>query len=322
MSSVENVGSKSPTISKRTFWLIRLSVAISLALASTIITTFISVSLGFHHDGTIVQRFLNGIIVVCSVVPILAFTHILTERFLKQRGLSLSGRTHEILLPKKHLHLEELPPDETLELLSTRPSIASMVVLYTLVFLLPLGAVLTFGPLPTGLSRLVPLSLYGVILVISAFIIPLLYRAGAPSVRVKADRSGIWGHPIAEDTRPRLVPWPEIASCEIETVFDPFGSPTAIRPTFKNSSGKVLMTLNLSSVSADDQQRFLHHLKARVAKKPDALRNSYEASQEHYSMHGREGKGDWLPALQNALHVWEKLRGPGACPLFPGATQP
>ncbi len=29
------------------------------------------------------------------------------------------------------------------------------------------------------------------------------------------------------------------------------------------------------------------------------------------------GKGDWLPALYNALNVCEKLRGPGACPLFP-----
>ncbi len=31
-----------------------------------------------------------------------------------------------------------------------------------------------------------------------------------------------------------------------------------------------------------------------------------------------EGKGDWLPALENALKVQEKLRGPGACPPFPG----
>jgi hypothetical protein len=66
--------------------------------------------------------------------------------------------------------------------------------------------------------------------------------------------------------RRKFVPWSDMATCEIETHYDTFGSPAIIRPILKDSAGRELISLNLLSTEPQDQQRLVKYIQAKLPK--------------------------------------------------------
>jgi hypothetical protein len=66
--------------------------------------------------------------------------------------------------------------------------------------------------------------------------------------------------------RRRFVPWSDVATCEIETYYDTFGSPAIIRPILKDSAGRELMSMDLLQTELQDQQRLVKYIQARLPK--------------------------------------------------------
>jgi hypothetical protein len=83
---------------------------------------------------------------------------------------------------------------------------------------------------------------------------------------VRADRQGIFGYASRSAFRRTLLPWSEIAVCEIVTHRDTFGTPLHIVPVFKDEFGRTLMRVNLWSVPIEYQQRLVSCIRAKLPK--------------------------------------------------------
>ncbi len=83
---------------------------------------------------------------------------------------------------------------------------------------------------------------------------------------VRADRRGVFGYPARYALRRKLLPWSEIATCDIVTRHDLFGRPYLVVPVFKNESGTKLMTFSLWGVPMECQLRLVKYIKARLVK--------------------------------------------------------
>ncbi len=83
---------------------------------------------------------------------------------------------------------------------------------------------------------------------------------------VRADRRGVFGYPARYAIRRRLLPWSEIATCDIITCHNPFGTPYLIVPVFKDELGRKLMTLSLYGVPMECQMRLVKYIKAKLPK--------------------------------------------------------
>jgi hypothetical protein len=83
---------------------------------------------------------------------------------------------------------------------------------------------------------------------------------------VRADPEGVFGYPARFAIRRKSLLWPRIATCDIVTRRDPFGTPYLIAPVFKDESGAKLMSLSLHGVPMEYQLRLANYIKAKLPK--------------------------------------------------------
>ena len=103
-----------------------------------------------------------------------------------------------------------------------------------------------------------------VLVFLGAFGLSAWWDGKTPQVR--ADASGILGYPLGMSFRRKFVPWSDVATCEIETYYNTFGSLAIIRPILKDSSGRELLSLNLLYTQPQDQQRLVKYIQAKLPK--------------------------------------------------------
>jgi hypothetical protein len=82
---------------------------------------------------------------------------------------------------------------------------------------------------------------------------------------IRADSRGILGYTMGPPSGVRLIPWSEVATCEIETAYDTFGSPVVIWLIFQDAGGKELMKLALWP-SLEDDRRLVKYVQAKLPK--------------------------------------------------------
>ncbi len=74
----------------------------------------------------------------------------------------------------------------------------------------------------------------------------------------------ILGYPAGLPFIRKLVPWSEIASCDLITLYDPSGREVCFVPVFKNQAGEVLSKLNLAQVPLIDQARIARFINLKL----------------------------------------------------------
>lgn len=94
-----------------------------------------------------------------------------------------------------------------------------------------------------------------------AFVITLI-NYGKPHARV--DEKGVTGYPPDGTISRRFAPWTQIFSCEVLTIYDTFGAPVLLTPTFKDRDGKPLMVLSLSLIPMVEQERIVKFIKTKL----------------------------------------------------------
>ena len=83
---------------------------------------------------------------------------------------------------------------------------------------------------------------------------------------VRADQRGVFGYPTRYTLRRKRLPWSTIATCDIVTRHNTFGTPYLIVPTFKDELGRKLMTLSLYGVPMECQHRLVKYIKHKLPK--------------------------------------------------------
>jgi hypothetical protein len=83
---------------------------------------------------------------------------------------------------------------------------------------------------------------------------------------IRADASGLLGFTGGLGVRQKLVPWSDIASCEIITLYDPWGEATLAAPVLKDIQGRKLVARYFPNVAKPDQERLIKFIKAKLPK--------------------------------------------------------
>jgi hypothetical protein len=81
---------------------------------------------------------------------------------------------------------------------------------------------------------------------------------------VRADKQGFFGFSSRFALRRTLVPWSEIATCDIVTGHDTFGAPYV--PLLRDQFGRKLMSVSLRDVPMERQLRLVKFITARLPK--------------------------------------------------------
>ncbi len=81
---------------------------------------------------------------------------------------------------------------------------------------------------------------------------------------MRVDHGGVFGYPTGLPFTRKLVPWSEIASCDLITLYDPSGRVVCFVPVFKNQASEALLKLNLAQVPLIDQERIVRYIKMKL----------------------------------------------------------
>lgn len=182
--------------------------------------------------------------------------HEAADAFLKRLGLSRSGKAIE---QRTRTPLAPDADDGDDQVIEVRPSRDLIIMLWffvavTVIFLIVLLALLAG---PSRELRAIA-ALLGMTALTGATARMFWAARRWP---IRADAHGITA------SRHVMVPWEDIARCEIQTTYDPFGTPKEILPILKGKRGEVLLELHLNNWNdRADCDRFLRFIRSRLPK--------------------------------------------------------
>jgi hypothetical protein len=244
------------TVSKAMFLCVALSFFFVCALAEYPLAVVLARELGPQ----------TGLWIAWLALFSLSSSWLATAGLFKLLGMSLSGTTLEIR-GRAYVPSEgDGDHDEVVEVHNSRGMNLWYSAVMWLCLLFSLAIILLVGikPPPTRQD------------VVSACIMVAFFGSGALFIRwgkarpsVRADARGIHGYPLGLHFRRRFVPWSVVATCEIRTVYDTYGTPTAILPILKDGQGRVLMVPNLVHTRFEDQERLARYIRAKLPKAKD-----------------------------------------------------
>jgi len=198
---------------------------------------------------------------VCTVVfPNILFSRVATDRLLKVLGLSRSGITREIQGRSVALPEGQVEDDEAVAVYASRSTCQVMMVL-SLVNLLIFSLSVKF----LGRGELVPIGYYWAYFLIALSAFGVVFFWVLPCIPLaQADAEGIPGEGFSAFAK--FIPWSEVATCEIETVFNTFGNPVFVQPTLKDKHGEKLLRFDLWFARIEERDRLVNYIKAKLPK--------------------------------------------------------
>jgi hypothetical protein len=221
--------------------------------ASIIILPFLLI-VGLHFADRILfggKRTLGGHVGI-MLLPIIIVSMLLATTICRWLGISADGKTTEVLQRSSH---QPSPDVEAMELRISRTVWSSLALLMDVFALMVMMAVY-FLPSVPGTER----TGYGIAAFFGLFSLGPWYgwltRNGLVA---RMDADGI----RAENAGPKsFVPWEQIAACEVFRVQDVLGEDAFTRYIFKNTDGKLLLTLGLLFTTKEDRAQFEHAVRA------------------------------------------------------------
>jgi hypothetical protein len=234
------------TVSKRAFYYVVALITTLLAVAEIIVARpYTPFSFFPIYAGALL--FVNFL-----------FSYYATDRFFKMLRMSRSGNSVETWdrIPAKPERL--IAANEIVEHVVGR---ADVIFTEMFCFLACLAGAFVIPFAPLGLITFIMGS--GLVLLGGVG----LQQSFAPDgCYMRADHRGVFGYPARFAIHRKLLPWSEIATCDIVTRHDTFGKPYMIVPVFKDEFGTKLMRLSLWSVPMESQERLAKYIKAKLPK--------------------------------------------------------
>ena len=240
------------TVSKRMFLCLIFVLTIVFAIIETLLLFAVRKATGIKID----QAWVSG-----STYLNIILAYVATDRLLKRFGLSRSGIVVEVQ-GRSMLEPEgEVLPGEVVEAHIPR-GMSWFVLISCPIFAIFIIGVALFMSADTGpIMRCI---MFGAGIFLGLGFVYTLVDWNNP--QAKADAQGITGYPSTQSLRRKHVPWPDILTCELQTLYDPFGKPILIRPILKGHNGKPLMELNLMYIKIEDQERIVKYIRAKLPK--------------------------------------------------------
>ncbi len=188
------------------------------------------------------------------------FAFFAADRLCRARGLSLSRNSIETWDRMVADRERFVAPFLAVEYAFNRPTVIVNVCLSALICLLPtvLLVCLHTPDFVTSVIAIVSLVLFGGL--------GIQFVLAWDGCQVRIDHEGVYGYPARLALFRKLVPWTEIASCDIVTRRDASGRIYLIMPVFRNDLGKKLMSLSLRLVPMDYQERVVRYIKTKLPK--------------------------------------------------------
>jgi hypothetical protein len=242
-------------VSKREFYFVSAVMTFIFTAAELFLGPYISLKLDLHIPDFMQQP--SGLIIANWVI-----SFFLADRFFKMLGMSRGGNSVETWerIPAKPDGF--VADNEVVEHTESGPACA-----FAFVFMFPFGLLGLLGVVYSHLVGAHPMQLiFWYVCAIFCGGHAIQTFVAWDGCYVRADRRGVFGYPARYAVRRKLLPWSEVATCDIVTRHDPFGKPYLIVPVFKNESGTKLMTLSLWGIPMECQLRLVKYIKAKLAK--------------------------------------------------------
>jgi hypothetical protein len=241
------------TISKAVFEVLVFAMMLVLVVVEVIATSAVCLALGLRAG--------SGLVGGLGVLN-LVLARVFVDGILKRLGLSRSGKTLEVRGRTVATAEGEVDDDETVEVRCPSSYVRGLG-LMCLGICLVVALILAVVPHEkmTGVG-----SAYALLALFGLGAGYCLYEARWGRPQAWADATGITGYPVGFHSRRRLIPWSDVATCEIETYHDTFGKPVIVRPILKDWNGQALLTLNLLYTKMEDQERLVKFIKAKLPK--------------------------------------------------------
>lgn len=238
------------TVSKETFESVVIGLILTFTMAEMILGLTFELALHRPFNGGMFG-FLFGLNIVLA--------RIAADRIFRRLGMSRSGKTLEIRARTVAFPEGEVADDDVVEVHCPRSLVRGLLVLCAVICLAMTFILVFMRPPPKG--AIIGWLLLGTF---GAFGLNAWWDGKTPQVR--ADAGGILGYPWGMSFRRKFVPWSDVATCEIETHYDTFGSLVITRPILKDSAGRELISLSLLNTEPQDQQRLVKYIRAKLPK--------------------------------------------------------
>lgn len=239
------------TVSKETFGCLRFSLMILFAVAANVVAACLSVAFGFRFEG----GWLSGLAIVY-----LTLSHVAADKILKWFGLSRSGVAVEVRSRSSWESQDDAPIGDVAEARISGGTKAFVLITTPIMGMFFLAAPLYLEEKHGVMRWLGPVM--GV-LFLTGFAY-WLWDWNSPQAR--ADAEGITGYPSHRAIRRVFVPWSDVLTCEIQTIYDTFGQATLLVPILRGHNGETLMRLNLLYTPMVEQDRIVKFIKSKLPK--------------------------------------------------------
>lgn len=243
------------TVSKREFNFVRAGMTSIFVAAELFLLPYASLRLDLYTKDFMLKLF--GLVAANWVL-----SYIAADRLFKLVGMSRGGNSVEtwnrvLAKPNDFVALEQVVEFT----ISPRTNTFGFVFM----FLMGLSSlILALGSHLAGLHPIQLLFWYAGAIFFGGYALQLF--SAIDGCWVRADQRGVFGFPARYALRRKLLPWSKIATCDIVTRHDPFGTPYLIVPVFKDELGRKLMTLSLYGVPMECQRRLVEYIKAKLPK--------------------------------------------------------
>ncbi len=243
------------TLSKRQFYLTSAVMTPIFTAVTWFLGRFVSLKLDLHTKDFTLKLF--GLLAVNWII-----SGFVTDRLFKMLGMSRSGssvETWDLSPPDADGFVADDEPVEFTE--------GGLACTIAFVFIFLFGLLGLLGVVSSHLEGAPPayfILSYACVTFFGGYAIQLFLAWDGCYLR--ADRRGVFGYPARYALRRQLVPWSRIATCDIVTRHDPFGTPYLIAPVFKDEFGNRLISLSLWGIPMECQLRLVKYIKARLPK--------------------------------------------------------
>lgn len=198
--------------------------------------------------------------VVCGgAILYTILANVTADRIFKRFGLSRSGTVVEVRARSPWVPDDDMPVGDFAEARYTRGMIRWILIVLPAFGLLFLAAPLVVD----GFWRQWSCRAMGAFLLVG--FVHSLWDRKNPQAR--ADAEGITGYPSHRAIRRVFVPWSDVQTCEIRTIYNTFGQPIVLIPILRGHNGETLMALNLMYTPMAEQERIAKFIRSRLPDK-------------------------------------------------------
>ncbi|AMV37765.1 hypothetical protein [Planctomyces sp. SH-PL62] len=236
------------TVSKTTFGCLSLLISLVLCFAVCFGTMYIAWIWRISFE--------PGVLGGLSVLY-LALSRVAADTILRRFGLSRSGMAVEIHGRPPFGAYDDGPPEDVAEAHVPRGLVAFILIGAPIMGLFFLASSWVFERNAWMWWLVIGMGCFFLVI----FVVNLL-DLGKPQARVDLD--GVTGYPSHRAMVRRFVPWIDVFSCEVQTIYDTFGKPVLLRPILKGRDGETLMKLALQYTPMVEQDRIVKAIKARL----------------------------------------------------------